>query len=30
MLYPLCSIIQAGDSLAASILERQAEDIDEL
>ncbi len=30
MLYPLCSIIQAGDSLAASILERNAEDIDEL
>ncbi|MDD6553099.1 MAG: HD family phosphohydrolase [Prevotellaceae bacterium] len=29
-LYPLCSIVQAGDSLAASIMEREAEDIDNL
>lgn len=30
VLYPLVSIIQAGDALAASILERRAESIDEL
>lgn len=29
-LYPLVSIIQTGDSLAASIMERQAADLDEL
>lgn len=29
-LYPLVSIVQAGDSLAASILEREAAELDEL
>lgn len=29
-LYPLVSIVQTGDSLAASILEREAEELDEL
>lgn len=29
-LYPLVSIVQAGDSLAASILERKGADLDEL
>ena len=30
IIYPLVSIVQAGDSLAASILERKGADLDEL
>lgn len=30
MLYPLCAIVQTGDSLAASIMERTAEDMENL
>lgn len=30
MVYPLCTIVQAADSLAAAIIENTSQDIDEL